>query len=139
MKLSQEQRKRVMDNLGLVRKVIQDKVHSPCQLGFYSYDDIYQIGCVGLCKAAATDRGGVFSTYAYRLIWHEICSALIYATRRSANTRTKKFIMKTKNGVFQNELTPFVRQYDILNNKWGALLCRKEYQTNAIHQNSRSR
>ena len=35
--------------------------------------------------------------------------------------------------------TPFVRQYDILNNKWGALLCRKEYQTNAIHQNSRSR
>ena len=139
MKLSQEQRKRVMDNLGLVRKVIQDKVHSPCQLGFYSYDDIYQIGCVGLCKAAATDRGGVFSTYAYRLIWHEICSALIYATKRFANTRTKKFIMKTKNGVFQNELTPFVRQYDILNNKWGALLCRKEYQTNAIHQNSRSR
>ena len=84
MKLSQEQRKRVMDNLGLVRKVIQDKVHSPCQLGFNSYDDIYQISCIGLCKAAATDRGGVFSTYAYRLIWHEICSALIYATRRSA-------------------------------------------------------
>lgn len=106
MKLSQEQRKRVMDNLGLVRKVIQDKVHSPCQLGFYSYDDIYQIGCVGLCKAAATDRGGVFSTYAYRLIWHEICSALIYATKRFANTRTKKFIMKTKNGVFHNELHP---------------------------------
>ena len=35
--------------------------------------------------------------------------------------------------------TPFVRQYGILNNKWGVLLCRKEYQTNAIHQNSRSR
>ena len=34
---------------------------------------------------------------------------------------------------------PFVRQYGILNNKWGVLLCRKEYQTNAIHQNSRSR
>ena len=39
----------------------------------------------------------------------------------------------------QMNCTPFVRQYDILNNKWGALLCRKEYQTNAIHQNSRSR
>ena len=25
--------------------------------------------------------------------------------------------------------TPFVRQYGILNNKWGALLCQKEYQT----------
>ena len=84
MKLSQEQSKKVTDNLGLVRKVIQDKVHSPCQLGFYSYDDIYQIGCVGLCKAVATDQGGVFSTYTYRLIWHEICSALIYASRRAA-------------------------------------------------------
>ena len=28
--------------------------------------------------------------------------------------------------------TPFVRQYGILNNKWGALLCQKEYQTTAI-------
>ena len=35
--------------------------------------------------------------------------------------------------------TPFVRQYDILTNKWGALLCQKEYRTNVIHQNSRSR
>ena len=39
----------------------------------------------------------------------------------------------------QMNSTPFVRQYGILNNKWGVLLCRKEYQTNAIHQNSRSR
>ena len=35
--------------------------------------------------------------------------------------------------------TPFVRQYGILNNQWGALLCRKEYPTNGIHQNSRGR
>ena len=34
--------------------------------------------------------------------------------------------------------TPFVRQYDILTNKWGALLCQKGYQTNVIHQNSRN-
>ena len=39
---------------------------------------------MGLCKAAATDKGGCFSTYAYRLIWHEICDALVYATRRQA-------------------------------------------------------
>ena len=31
--------------------------------------------------------------------------------------------------------TPFVRQYDILDNKWGALLCQKGYQTNDTHQN----
>ena len=34
--------------------------------------------------------------------------------------------------------TPFVRQYDILSNKWGVLLCQKEYQTNDIRQNSKS-
>ena len=28
--------------------------------------------------------------------------------------------------------TPFVRQYIILSNKWGVLLCQKEYQTNDI-------
>ena len=33
--------------------------------------------------------------------------------------------------------TPFVRQYDILFNKWGVLLCQKEYQTNDIRQSSR--
>ena len=31
--------------------------------------------------------------------------------------------------------TPFVRQYDILSNKWGVLLCQKEYQTNDIRRN----
>ena len=31
--------------------------------------------------------------------------------------------------------TPFVRQYGILDNKWGALLCRKEYRTRDTRQN----
>ena len=51
-------------------------------------DDLFQIGCIGLCKAAATDKGGNFSTYAYRLIWNQICDALIYSTRRQANEVT---------------------------------------------------
>ena len=33
--------------------------------------------------------------------------------------------------------TPFVRQYDILSNKWGVILCQKEFQTNGIQQNSK--
>ena len=83
MILTAEQREKVQQNIRLVRKVINDKVHGPYQLGIYTYDDIFQIGCIGLCKAAATDKGGTFSTYAYRLIWNEICDALIYSTRRS--------------------------------------------------------
>lgn len=78
MTLTAEQQKKVEQNIRLVQKVINDKVHGPYQLGFYTYDDIFQIGCIGLCKAAATDKGGTFSTYAYRLIWNEICDALIY-------------------------------------------------------------
>ena len=83
MKLTDEQRTKVENNLGLVGKVIKDKVHGP-EYGGLGYEDLFQIGCVGLCKAAATDKGGCsFSTYAYRLIWHEICDALIRAARQS--------------------------------------------------------
>lgn len=84
MILTKSQQKKVEQNLGLVGKVIKDKVHNPGQNCIYSYDDLYQIGCVGLCKAAYSDKGGCFSTYAYRLIWNEICTALIYANRRAA-------------------------------------------------------
>lgn len=87
MKLTEEQQCIASENMGLVGKVIKDKVHGVNQLGIYSYDDIFQIGCVGLCKAAYTDKGGCFSTYAYRLIWNEICSALIYASKRSCMER----------------------------------------------------
>ena len=45
-------------------------------------------------------------------------------------------IQKNPNWEFVNS-TPFVRQYDILFNKWGVLLCQKEYQTNDIRRNSR--
>ena len=84
MTLTQPQQRKVEQNLGLVGKVIKDKVHNPGQNSIYSYDDLYQIGCIGLCKAAYSDKGGCFSTYAYRLIWNEICTALIYANRRAA-------------------------------------------------------
>ena len=77
MKLSPAQQKKVEENMKLVGKVIKDKVHGFNQSGIYSYEDLTQIGYIGLCKAAYTDKGGCFSTYAYRLIWNEICDALI--------------------------------------------------------------
>ena len=92
MILTAEQREKVEQNIRLVQKVINDKVHGPYQLGIYTYDDIFQIGCIGLCKAAATDKGGTFSTYAYRLIWNEICDALIYSTRRQATELSSDMI-----------------------------------------------
>lgn len=85
MKLTHSQQEKVEQNMRLVGKVIKDKVHGTNQLGIYSYDDIVQIGYIGLCKAAYTDKGGCFSTYAYRLIWHEISDALIRANRLDAS------------------------------------------------------
>lgn len=82
--MTKEQQEKAAANMGLVHKVIRDRLHPPYQAGLYSYEDLVQIGSIGLCKAAATDRGGTFSTYAYRLIWNEICDALAYATRRQA-------------------------------------------------------
>ena len=76
MKLTAEQQRKAEENMGLVGKVIADKVHGT-YFGSYTREDLFQIGCIGLCKAAATDMGGCFSTYAYRLIWNEICTALI--------------------------------------------------------------
>ena len=76
--------KKVAENLGLVHAVIHSRVHNPDGLGIFSYDDLFQIGSIGLWKAAMTDKGGQFSTYAYRLIWNEICDALIYASRRQS-------------------------------------------------------
>lgn len=81
MILADDQKRKVEENIGLVSKVIRDKVHGPYQMGIYSREDLLQIGCIGLCKAAATDKGGCFSTYAYRLIWNEICDALVYSSR----------------------------------------------------------
>ena len=83
MKLTAEQQRKAEENMGLVGKVIADKVHGT-YFGSYSREDLFQIGCIGLCKAAATDKGGCFSTYAYRLIWNEICTALISATRKAS-------------------------------------------------------
>ena len=102
MQLSQEQQQLVEDNLALVRRVIRDRVRGIGSIGLFTYDDLYQIGCIGLCKAAYTDkyqyaynRGNAhsedetrFSTYAYRLIWNEICTMLGVATKARAELVT---------------------------------------------------
>jgi RNA polymerase sigma factor (sigma-70 family) len=84
MRLNEERRALAEDNMGLVGLVIKDRVRDISRIGLYTYDDLFQIGCMGLCKAAATHTPGrsKFSTYAYMLIRNEIFSALAYATLR---------------------------------------------------------
>lgn len=88
MKLDKKQKLLVEDNINLVHKVINDKVKCMNLITAYTREDLFQIGCIGLCKAAATDKGGNFSTYAYRLIWNEICNALVKNSRKWNNEIT---------------------------------------------------
>ena len=85
MTLTSAQAQVVEENMGLVGKVIKDKVRQLGQPGTPCYDDLFQIGCIGLIKAAITDKGGTFSTYAYRLIWNEIRDELVRNTRLVLN------------------------------------------------------
>ena len=82
MTLTEEQRGQVEANMGLIGKVLKDKLRGSSALGVYTHEDLFQIGCVGLCKAVAEDKKtGCFSTFAYRLIWNEICDALVLGNR----------------------------------------------------------
>lgn len=89
--LTDEQREKVEMNIGLVGKVIHNCVHSLDKSCSFDYDDLFQIGCIGLCKAVQTDRPGykgAFSTYAYLLIRNEIYTQLEHATRQSRELAT---------------------------------------------------
>lgn len=90
MVLTEQEKKLVEENMGLVGRVIKDCVHGLSPGSIYGYDDLHQIGCIGLCKAARTTTPGhgAFSTYAYILIRHEIFDALDYATRRGREQAT---------------------------------------------------
>lgn len=81
---SSERNRLIEENIRLVGKVMKDKVRDIGSIGLFTYDDLFQIGCIGLCKAADTYRPGKdrFSTYAYILIRNEIFDALEYATVR---------------------------------------------------------
>ncbi len=87
--LTELQQRKVEENLGLVGQVIKERVHGVGQIGIFSYDDLFQIGTIGLCKAVQTDRPGkgAFSTYAYRIIYNEIMTQLDYATLRRQRER----------------------------------------------------
>jgi len=85
MHLTDSERTLVEQNMHLVDRVLKRYVHNPNQCGIFSYEDLYQYGSIGLCKAAANyeaDRQTTFETYAYTLIRNEIFNKLEYATRR---------------------------------------------------------
>ena len=92
MTLNEEQKKKVEENMGLVGKVIKDKIHGAGQMGIYSYEDLMQIGYIGLCKAAYTDKGGCFSTYAYRIIYNTLMDAIVQINRQNSHETATDYL-----------------------------------------------
>lgn len=93
MTLTTEQQRMVEENMGLVRAVLSRCVNSPKSAGIYSYDDLFQIGCMGLCEAATQYQPGraAFSTYAYAAIRNRVYNALTYATYRREKEKLSDF------------------------------------------------
>lgn len=119
--LNDEQRKQVEKNMGLIGKVIKDRVRNINKIGIYTYEDLFQIGSIGLCKAVATHnpQHGAFSTYAYILIRNEIFKAIEYATYRkskeefiSAEKYNNKMYTVDNYNVFTNLIIPINKALD---------------------------
>lgn len=69
--LTKEQQKLVEDNIYLVAAVIKSK----CNYKYDEYDDLFQIGCLGLIKASQLfnrNKGTTFQAYAYQSIFNEL-------------------------------------------------------------------
>ena len=80
---------RVEENLNLVHHIIWDKFisNTKSRNGRFEYDDLFQVGSVGLVKAARTydENGSKFSTYAASCIKNEILNYISLETTQARN------------------------------------------------------
>ncbi len=80
---------RVEENLNLVHHVIWDKFisNTKSRNGKFEYDDLFQVGSIGLVKAARTyqENGAKFSTYAASCIKNEIINYISSETIQKRN------------------------------------------------------
>lgn len=83
--LNDDQRKLVEDNLDLIDRVIKKKFRFDETVLGLEYDDLYQVGAMGLCKAAAHYQavpGAKFETYAYQVVKNTILDHMRNVLRR---------------------------------------------------------
>ncbi|RFZ77615.1 sigma-70 family RNA polymerase sigma factor [Lacrimispora amygdalina] len=81
MKLTMKQQCLVESNLSIVHWVIVKNIHVNCTILGMSYEDLYQEGCIWLCKAASSydPSLSLFPTYAKKVIRNGLIS---YCRRR---------------------------------------------------------
>ena len=85
--LSDEQRKLVENNLSVIDQVIRKRITMNREIPGMEYDDLYQIGAIGLCKAAVKyqkKENAAFETYAFRVIKNELLDHARSVLRKEA-------------------------------------------------------
>lgn len=104
-RLTQEQRELVEKNLTVIDCVIRSCVHANNNICGMEYDDLYQIGAIGLCKAASRYKQckqAAFSTYVFHVVKNTIIDYL-----RGLNTRLRVQSCFLEESERYNAISPF--------------------------------
>ncbi len=98
-----ERNKIVLENLYVIDLVIRTKIDVKEHIQGLGYEDLYQTGCIALCKAAeAFESRASFRTYAFVVI------------RNSLMSYIKSVYEKSKNIEYIEEITEFAERYDYI-------------------------
>ncbi len=123
--LTEQQRELVARNLSIVHWVICDYIHVNPTICGMEYGDLFQEGCLWLCKAAATyknDGRAQFSTYAKTVVKNGLLSYC-----RMISNRRKKFSRLEFGGL------PVQRRYSAAHEKPSDRLLHSSLQYGRFH------
>ena len=85
--LTSEQQKLVEENLDLPDILLRTKIHPNETIRGMEFDELYQCGCLALCRAAATyDSSTQFRTYASRVVYNAMIDQCRTAQKHYGNT-----------------------------------------------------
>ena len=85
--LTPDQQKVVEENLDLADILLRTKIHPNETIRGMEFDELYQCGCLALCRAAATyDYTTQFRTYASRVVYNAMIDQCRTAQKHYGNT-----------------------------------------------------
>jgi len=85
--LTLDQQKLVEENLDLPDILLRTKIHPNETIRGMEFEELYQCGCLALCRAAATyDHSTQFRTYASRVVYNAMIDQCRTAQKHYGNT-----------------------------------------------------
>ena len=92
--MTPEQIKLTEEHLYVVKTVIKKDILLNSEDPDLQFEDLYQIGCLALCKAAMTynpKRNVKFASYAYRVVYNSIITHFRNVQRRCKHSQSEEF------------------------------------------------